>query len=178
VLPIETDRLILRPLEVGDRDWLVALYAASGGSRDDAARELTEALEHERAHGYGHVVAELRDGGERVAVVELHRAGEGVVGIAPDEVEIGWLVAPAHRGVGVATEAARAVSGFALDQLGIEHLVAYVRPANAASRRVVEKIGMRRRGSGRSRSGAEVEIFELRRPVGRRRGVTPGRTPG
>jgi RimJ/RimL family protein N-acetyltransferase len=63
----------------------------------------------------------------------------------------------------VATEAAAAVAAHALDGLGLDHLVAYIRPADGASIRVAEKVGLARRGPGRSRSGDPVEIWELRR---------------
>ncbi len=160
--PIVTDRLALRPLREDDRTWFVELHADAGGSREDAERELVEGLEHEGAQGFGHFVVERLDTGERAGIVELHRAGEGIVGIEADEVEIGWVLMQEHRGSGLATEAALAVAAHALGKLGFDQLVAYVRPENEASRRVVEKLGMRRRGPGRSRSGAEVEIFELR----------------
>lgn len=160
---IETSRLVLRPLRADDRSWLASLHLDAGGVADDADRELDEALAHEQRHGFGHFVAELRDSGERVGIVELHLAGEGLVGIDPDEVEIGWIVGRDHRGAGLATEAARATAAHALDTLRLGQVVAYVRPENRASRRVVEKVGMRRRGAGRSRSGAPVDVFELAR---------------
>jgi RimJ/RimL family protein N-acetyltransferase len=159
--PLRTHRLLLRPLRLEDREWLVDLYVEAGGTRGDADREVVDALAHARDHGFGHIVVELTATGERVAIVELHRAGEGLVGIAPDEVEVGWVVAAEQRGKGIATEAAGAVAAHALEALGIDHLVAYVRPANARSLRVVDKLGMRRRGSGRSRSGDAVDVFEL-----------------
>lgn len=163
MVSIETERLVLRALCADDSAWLVALYAAAGGSSDDAAREVDEALDHERVHGFGHLVATRTETGERIAVVELHHAGAGIVGIEPHEVEIGWVVERAHRSQGLASEAADAACRHALTTLGIDHLVAYVRPENVASLRVIEKLGMTRRGSGRSRSGAAVEVFELRR---------------
>jgi RimJ/RimL family protein N-acetyltransferase len=159
---IETEHLVLRSLRRDDRSWLASMHVGAGGSPEDAELELEEALAHERAHGFGHLVAETPGTAEPVGVVELHLAGEGIVGIDPEEVEIGWIVLPDRRGEGVATEAAGAVAAWALDELALDHLVAYVRPENRASLRVVEKIGMRHRGTGRSRRGARVEIFELR----------------
>jgi RimJ/RimL family protein N-acetyltransferase len=156
-----TRRLVLRPLCEADRDWLVALYVEAGETPEGAARELDDSLAHARVEGFGHYGVWLGD--EPTGVVELHRAGPGVEGIDPDEVEIGWIVAPAHRGRGIATEAAKAVAEHALDGLGLDHLVAYVRPPNAASIRVAAKVGLTRRGPGRARSGDPVEIWELRR---------------
>ena len=41
-------------------------------------------------------------------------------------------------------------------------LVAYIRPDNAASLRVAEKVGLRREGEGLTRSGEPMLIFRLR----------------
>jgi ribosomal-protein-alanine N-acetyltransferase len=59
-------------------------------------------------------------------------------------VEIGWRLAAAHRGRGYATEAARAVLAHAFGALGLREVVSFTVPANAASRRVMEKLGMTR----------------------------------
>lgn len=57
-------------------------------------------------------------------------------------VEIGWRLAPAHWGQGYATEAARAALTFGFDTVGLEEIVSFTVPANAPSRRVMERLGM------------------------------------
>src|SRR6266446_9133853 len=59
-------------------------------------------------------------------------------------VEIGWRLARAHWGMGYATEAASAALRYAFDRLRLDEVVAFTVPANARSRRVMERIGMRR----------------------------------
>lgn len=59
-------------------------------------------------------------------------------------VEVGWRLAREHWGKGYATEAARAAMRHGFDQSGLEEIVAYTVERNAASRRVMEKLGMRR----------------------------------
>lgn len=59
------------------------------------------------------------------------------------EWEIGWTIRRADWGKGYATEAARAVLEYALTQLGARRVVALCLPENAASIRVMEKLGMR-----------------------------------
>lgn len=56
--------------------------------------------------------------------------------------ELGWHVAVAHQGRGVATEAARGAALYARESLAARRLVALIEPENAASRRVAEKLGM------------------------------------
>jgi RimJ/RimL family protein N-acetyltransferase len=59
------------------------------------------------------------------------------------EVEIGWRFRRAAWGQGYATEAAAPVLRHALETLGLPEVVADINPANHASCRVAEKIGMR-----------------------------------
>jgi RimJ/RimL family protein N-acetyltransferase len=57
-------------------------------------------------------------------------------------VEIGYRLARSAWGKGFATEAARAVRDVAVHTLGIKRLIAIIDPANTASIRVAQKIGM------------------------------------
>ena len=57
-------------------------------------------------------------------------------------VEIGWRLAVDHWGQGLATEGANAVVRYSFEKLGLGELVSFTVPANVASRRVMEKLGM------------------------------------
>lgn len=129
---------------------------------DHDKRECALAEKHWAAHGFGPwaVLHEAAFAG----VVEVHYAYPGVTGITTDEIEVGWWIAPALRGRGLATEATRAVIDDAWLRSGCDHLVAYIRPENAASLRVVKKLGFVVRADGRTRSGDPMTVFELRRP--------------
>jgi len=59
-------------------------------------------------------------------------------------VEIGWRLSREFWHRGYATEGARAALTFGFDTLGLNEIVSFTAPSNAASRRVMEKIGMRR----------------------------------
>jgi RimJ/RimL family protein N-acetyltransferase len=93
----------------------------------------------------------------------VHYAGPGVRGIAPDEVEVGWAIAEARQGRGIATEAVQAAVADAWERVAVPVLVAYIRPDNAASLRVAEKLGMERDGECVTRSGDPALLFRLRR---------------
>lgn len=114
-------------------------------SDERIARDAACAAAHWTAHGFGfHMLfagetpsARLTDGrfvgwcGLLLSVID----GEGMA-------EIGWAVTAEAQGRGYATEAATAV----LDQaraLGLGQIVAYTRPTNLASRRVMAKLGFR-----------------------------------
>lgn len=57
--------------------------------------------------------------------------------------EVGYHTSPELQGHGYASEAARACIDFAIGATGESHIVAIINPANAPSRRVAEKLGMR-----------------------------------
>lgn len=62
------------------------------------------------------------------------------------QAEIGYTLAPAHQGRGYATEAVRALLGYLFEARGKHRVVACSDPRNAASERVMLRLGMRREG--------------------------------
>jgi [ribosomal protein S5]-alanine N-acetyltransferase len=94
----------------------------------------------------------------------VHAADEMLIGETgfhgpPDAsgtVEVGYSIVPAYRGLGFAAEATRALIRDALARPGIRKITAECLDDNAASLRVLEKLGMRRVGS----AGATLR-FEL-----------------
>lgn len=80
----------------------------------------------------------------------VHKADGRVIGVcgvfyipdhAPD-VEIAWLFDKAYQGRGYATEAARAVTQFAFDELHLPVLYALIHQDNAPSIRLADRLGM------------------------------------
>jgi [ribosomal protein S5]-alanine N-acetyltransferase len=129
-----------------DAEFLAALLgdplvgATLGGTR--APEEAAEILEMHRAHwvreGFGYWIWRQLATGEPVARGGMQRAtveGEPVV-------ELGWAVRSDHWGQGLATELGAAVLATAAG-IGLSQVVAYTLPHNTASRRVMEKLGMR-----------------------------------
>ena len=113
-----------------------------GGPRSPGqARELLEEkIKHWTDHGFGQWIWRERESGELVARVGLAwttASGEPLV-------EVGWSVARARQGNGFATEAARAALEYGFRHAGLEEIVSYTWTENAASLRVMEKLGMRR----------------------------------
>ncbi len=62
------------------------------------------------------------------------------------EWEVGWAVHPAAWGRGIATEAAWHLMDWGFHELNIHRIVAFCHTGNAASIRVMEKLGMQRDG--------------------------------
>lgn len=86
-------------------------------------------------------------------------------------VEIGYAIVPQHRGIGLATEAATGLIGFAFEHADVDRVIAETLPSHAASIRVLEKCRFRCIGEG---SDEGVIRFELRR---REWDITPDLRP-
>jgi RimJ/RimL family protein N-acetyltransferase len=96
-----------------------------------------------------------------VGIVELDLAGR--------QCEIGYMVAPAARGQGVAGRALRLVSAWALGPLGLERVELRISADNEPSLRVAERLGFVREGVLRSLHlkddvRSDVVIYSLLRP--------------
>jgi len=149
--PVETERLVLRPFEPGDLEALHAIHSDEAGARYlyneprtlDEVRDLLERkIAGARIDGEGQwlaAAATSKQAGELVGDISLLWASE-----EHGQGEIGFIVHPAHRGRGYATEAARPLIDFAFETLGLHRVVGRLEARNAGSARVLEKLGMRR----------------------------------
>jgi RimJ/RimL family protein N-acetyltransferase len=81
----------------------------------------------------------LRDSDEMIGRCGMKRSDH-----EPREAMLWYVVAPEWQGQGIAAEAARAVVGYAFDELKLHRVFADCDPRNPASARVMEKVGMRR----------------------------------
>lgn len=149
---LRTDRLTLRELTEGDLEPFYALGSSTEVTRftgTGTLRDREHALEILRAfpladyarHGFGRWACVLRATDEVIGFSGLKRLEElGEVDLAV------WLL-PEHWGAGLATEACRAVLRYGFETLGLERIIGLVDPRNTASRRLLEKLGMRLDGS-------------------------------
>jgi RimJ/RimL family protein N-acetyltransferase len=162
--PIRTRRLELRPFAPGDAvamhrvyaDAEVMRYVGRGAVRDMAgtAAMLEAYAEHQRRHGFSCWAVLERGGDEPIGDAGLFLAG----GIGP-EVELGYTLGLAWWGRGYATEASDACLRVAAD-LRLTQVIAIADPANAASQRVLEKLGLHADGM-RMAYGREHVLYRL-----------------
>jgi ribosomal-protein-alanine N-acetyltransferase len=149
---IETERLLLEPLDASRLEEFRALtadpdtmrYWAPGGpfSRDVAERNFAASLARLQEHGFGRRWIVDKESGAGLGFTETKHFGEGFDDVSPTEVEIGWMLTPRAWGHGYATEAGAAIRDEAFVVLDLESIVAVHHPANSASGRVMEKLGM------------------------------------
>lgn len=93
-------------------------------------------------------------------------------------IEVGWRLARAWWGRGLAPEAAAAALEFGFERAGLAEIVSFTAEINAPSRRVMEKIGMRRDPADDFDHPALPKGDPLRRHVLYRRGRNdPRRSP-
>jgi len=59
------------------------------------------------------------------------------------DLEIGWWLARPYWGRGLATEAARVALRDAFERVGLDRIISIARPANTASIRIMERLGLR-----------------------------------
>ena len=143
---LTTNRLILRSWLESDREPFARMNAdprvmeffASRLSSEESDAIVDRIETHFRQHGFGLWAAELRRDGAFVGFVGFDVPSYE----APYSVELGWRLAREQWGQGLATEGAQAVVDYAFETLGFREIVATTVPANARSRRVMEKLGM------------------------------------
>lgn len=142
---LHTERLILRPVEPGDGASFEAFYSnpqvmaiRKYGVLDSRAarKQVATMLDHWQKHDFGMWVVEEKAGGEFAGECGLRWLEDA------SDIELSYGILPRFRARGLATEAARAALGFAVDDLGLERIVALSRGDNVKSHRVLQKLGM------------------------------------
>ena len=147
---LRTRRLVLREWREEDAEPFAAMSADPAVMQylvpfpDRAAMDawVAAARTHRREHGFGQSVVELPREAPFIGVVGLSRV-RFALPFAP-AVEAAWRLARPYWGRGYAYEAARAAIDDGFGRLGLDEIVAFTVPANLASRRVMEELGMTR----------------------------------
>ena len=143
---IATERLLLRrwkpedfaPFCAMNADEEVMRHFPSTLNPEQTKAGLNRVETHFDRHGWGLFAAEHE--GQFIGYIGLfHVPFEAHFTPA---VEIGWRLARSHWNRGLATEGARACLDFGFSKLDLKEIVAFTPPANLASRRVMEKLGM------------------------------------
>ena len=116
-------------------------YFPSTLSRARSDEAIGRATEHFDRHGFGWWAVEVREDSSFAGFVGL-QVPSFEASFTPC-VEIGWRLGKEHWGRGYAPEGARAALAFGFEKVGLEEIVSFTTLANAPSRRVMEKIGMR-----------------------------------
>jgi RimJ/RimL family protein N-acetyltransferase len=145
---IETPRLRLREFahDLSDADALHEIqsdadhmrYYPHPFSSDETRAWIERRIEQYEEDGYSLWAVEDRATGTFLGNVgPVKQMVDGV-----EEVELGWSITPRRARQGIATEAAAACRDHCFATLGLDHLISLIRPENAGSCGVAERIGM------------------------------------
>ena len=148
--PVRTDRLVIRPATAEDADamfdirsrpevgeWLPilptdrAVWAERFREPDRLAMTLPFELD-------GVIIGDLY-----LHVKDAWAQAEVEDQAKNTQAEIGWVLAPEYAGNGYATEGAHELLRICFEDLGLRRVIALAFADNTASRRIMDKIGMR-----------------------------------
>jgi RimJ/RimL family protein N-acetyltransferase len=176
MIPLETERLILRHPQWSDANAIVELIGNFNVSKtlsrvpypysgEDAKTWLAGRLDVESPPA-DHVFAlQLKDGPTHlIGVVGVHAERDGSV-FDGTKAEIGYWLGEPWWGQRLMSEASRAVVGHCFEVLGLEELVAGYLDGNEGSKRILEGLGFRGCGTKKRESlalGKEVDCAMLR----------------
>lgn len=148
---LETDRLLLRRFTAADVALLVeldsdpAVMRYINGGRPSTRAEIEDEVlpcwlgHYDTYAHYGFLAA--HDRGTREFLGWFHLRPDH--GARPDEPELGYRLRRATWGRGLATEGSRALVRAAFAEYGARRVVASTMTVNVASRRVMEKAGLK-----------------------------------
>lgn len=146
--PIRTARLLLRPHLETDLDDLVPFHSDPQvtryipwpvRSREETRLALRAKLDKGRADQEGDwlILAVVFAAEDRViGEVLLKRESD-----AERTGELGYVIAPSHQGLGLASEAAEAMLALAFGTFGLDSVTARIDEPNEASRRMITRLG-------------------------------------
>ncbi len=171
---IETERLRLRNLTLGDTDFVVELLNEPSFLRyigDRNVRDRASACRYLEAgpfasyarFGFGLMCVELKP-----ETVQDTAEPIGICGLLKrdtlEDVDVGFAFLPRYWRKGYAFEAAEAVLAQGRERFGLKRIVAITSPDNEASIRLLEKLGFRfERVMRLTPEADEVKLFGLER---------------
>ncbi|MEG5237886.1 GNAT family N-acetyltransferase [Microcoleus sp. AT9b-C3] len=143
---IETARLYLRQFTPDYLDELYRIYSErevmkylSEGvrNREETAADLLGIIADWEKHGFGLWAVVNKENNQLIG-----DGGLRFLGKIP-EIEVGYVLAKAYWGKGLASEVAAASIKYGFEVLKLEKILAVAHTENRSSRRVMEKVGMR-----------------------------------
>jgi RimJ/RimL family protein N-acetyltransferase len=158
-LPIETERLLLRPFTRGDVEAVFAYR-----QREDVARYLFDGpMSYEScAEAVQARIGQVSLGAEndRLTLAVIRRSDDMLVGevtliwrsAASRQGEVGYVFNPVFHGQGYALEATRELLTVGFAGFGLHRIYARCDPRNAPSFRLMERLGMRQEAHFRERT--------------------------
>ncbi|MBV9957563.1 MAG: GNAT family N-acetyltransferase [Acidobacteria bacterium] len=144
---LETERLVIRRLRASDLDELSALccdaelmrYVGDGRplGREQVQLWIERSLDNYARRGFGCMAVTEKSDGRLIGYCGL------VYAPGSDEAEIIYALKREFWGRGLASEAARAMIAYGLNEHRLPRILATIDPDNLSSIRIVEKLGLK-----------------------------------
>lgn len=147
---ILTPRLQLRAWTDADSDQLAEIYADPESvrylryyDRAGTRAQVQRFRDHWDEHGFGLWAVEHRETGRFIGRIGLMHHDDWSA--SPHDAEVGWVIARDMWGQGLASEGGAAALEFGTKR-GLKQFISIAHVDNAASQRVMEKLGLIRQG--------------------------------
>jgi len=163
---LETDRLLLRELNLGDVPFILSLLNSPGwlkyiGDRgvknDEQAKDylLNGPLKSYKENGFGLYLVE-----ERISKLPI-----GLCGLLKRETlenpDLGFVFLSDYMGKGFAFEAANAVLEYTKSELKMPTILAIVLPNNKSSIKLLEKLGFQYQKTLQVKEGEDLSLYQV-----------------
>ena len=169
---ITTERLVMGPWTPEDASAGLAIFGCDAVTRwlapamepihDEAAMSATldrwGKEESEAVPPVGHWAVRRREDEALIGSITLRRMPP-----YDEDLELAWQFGPDHWGQGYATEAARAVAGWAFERSAHE-LFAVMRTANNRAEKLARRLGMQWVGETEKYYDLRLQVYRLRPP--------------
>jgi len=143
----ETERLIIQPMSVDDREFIFELYNRPKFIKYIGDRQINTVLDAENyirnrflpqfdKLGFGNYLVVTKDTGEKIGGVGIFER-EGL-----EIVDIGFSLLEEFEGKGYAYEAAEKVKSIGMDEFGLKKISAITSKDNFSSQKLIEKLGL------------------------------------
>lgn len=146
-IELETDRLYMRHFKTEDLveyskimgqdevgKWLPR---GRGYTKEEVKKFLESISKHWQEKGYGVWAVVEKESGNIIGHCGLNYVKQN------NEIEVLYGFGKDYWGLGYATEAAKAALAFGFEKVGLNRIVAFAKTDNIASRKVIEKIGLK-----------------------------------
>ena len=148
---IETERLLLRKIEVTDAPFFYELFNSKGwldfiGDRNiktiaDAEKQINDKyIPSYTKHGYGSFLVLEKASGVPLGTCGIYKRDN------LDHPDIGFAFLPEYIGKGFGYESSKAVMKYAIENLEIDTILAFTVKENSASIKLLEKLGLTNTG--------------------------------
>jgi len=143
----ETERLILQPISVDDKEFIFELYNRPKFIKYIGDRHIKTVLDAENyiknrflpqfeKLGFGNYLVVTKDKGEKIGGVGIFER-EGL-----EVLDIGFSLLEEFEGKGYAYEAAEKVKSIGMDEFGLKKISAITSKDNFSSQKLIEKLGL------------------------------------